>query len=212
MSDDTSLDGITPDAPATDPTGPAGGVFGVPNPVTPDPEAPVRAWTIEEVLSMARRPQKRARICLRADYQAEHDQILAELATLVDADGELIDDTNGERAVGESSNAGRAQELGDRLTEVRSKMAGAMWFPLFEGMSSDDLAVFNKAHMPKTGDDLTDYNTLLISACSIEPAMSVEHVKSLRQTLGSAAMRQLRETAQWVCMQGGVDVPKLPGA
>jgi hypothetical protein len=203
MSDQTLSD-TTPDA---DPTGSS--VFGNPN--GPAAAPPVRRMlSVEDVLQSVRLPEKHARICVRADLQAEHDEIVAELATLIDAHGELIED-DGERAVGEASSRDRAQELGDRLTAVRRKMGESMWLPRFRGLSTDELAVFNRQHYPKGENaDLTEYNTKLVAECSLDPKMSVDEVKALRKKLGSRAFVALVQTAVEVCTRGGVDVPKSP--
>lgn len=209
---DQSIGDTTPDQPAPsstmtpfgDPTGPS-------QPDRPAPDAPVRQWTIAEVLDRARRPEKRAKICLRADLQAEYDQTGAELAGLVDAQGRVIDDDD--RPAGVQSNAARAQQLSDRMVALRREMAAEMWYPLFRGLSSDDLVEFNKRHKPK-GDrpDMTEYNTLLIAECSVEPKLTVDDVRALRTTLGSAALGELATTANEVCSRGGVDFPQLPAA
>lgn len=209
MNHDTSLGDPTPDS-----APPAGGVFGAPNGTQPLDLGPIRQWTIEEILAEAKLPELRARICLRADLQERHDSILAELATLVDARGELIEDD--EATAGDVTNASRARALNDELQGVQREMAKSMWFPLFRGMASDDLAVFSKLHLPKDASDpnakvdMTTYNTLLVAECSVDPKLSVDDVKALRKKLGSRAMGELVKTATRVCTQGGVDVPKSP--
>jgi len=194
---------------APDTAPPAGGAFGDPNgPATPQAPVVVKQWTLAEVLDAAELPEKHARICVKANLQAEHDQIVAELMTLVDTRGEVIEDE--EAAAGEATNDSRAIELNDRLRRVSKEMAGSMWFPLFRGLCVDDLAVFNKQHIPK-GDspDLTEYNIRLVAECSVEP-WTVDDVKALRKKFGSAAMQELISTAHEVCVRGGVDVPKSP--
>jgi hypothetical protein len=171
-----------------------------------------QAWSVDQILAMARTPEKRARICLRADLQARHDQILAELRTLITAAGEIIEDP--ERSNGDVSNESRAIALNTELTQIQREMAASMWQPLFRGKTSDDMAVFNKAHFPKADGkgnvDLKEYYFLLISECSVEPKLSVDDVRKLKGTLGAAAYAELRDTAKDVCTEGGVDVPKSP--
>lgn len=216
MNDDQTLDGATPTTPAPTAATGTGTPFGNPagptqaEPDRPAPDAHVRQWTIAEVLDRARRPEKRAKVCLRADLQAEYDRCAYELAGLVDSQGRLIEDD--ERPAGVESNAARAQELSDRIASLRSEMAAEMWFPLFRGLSSDELIEFNKAHPIPKGDqpDMTEYNTALIAECSCDPKITVDDVRALRQTLGSAALGELSRTANEVCVRGGVDFPQLP--
>lgn len=213
MSTDQTLGDPTPDQPTPSPAPPAGMTpFGDPTGTPserPAPEATVRQWTLEQILDTAKRPRRRAKICLRADLQAEYDQCIYELSGLVDSQGRVIVDD--ERPVGEQSNAARAQALGDRMVALRQQMADFMWFPLFEGLDSDALQAFNGRHKPKgTSPDMTEYNTLLIAACSVEPKLSIDDVRALRKKLGSAAMGELTQTAHDVCAKGGVDFPQLP--
>lgn len=202
---DQSLAGPTPDQPADNT------VFGNPNGAEP-PRIEIpdhgRQMTVADILASARVPEKRASICVRADLQARYDEILAELGTLVNARGELLEDA--EASMGEQTAASKAIALNDELASVRKEMAGAMWRPLFRGMTSDDLAVFNKEHYPKKeGADLADYNNRLVAACSADPVMTVEDVAALRTKLNFKAIQQLVRTATAVCT-GDVDVPKLP--
>lgn len=202
MTDDQSLG---------DTTAPSGDTpFGNPNGARAVEPTPMRMLSVEDVLASARLPEKRARICLRADLQAEHDDIVAELATLVDAQGQLLEDDE-EASIGETSTRDRVIELNERLTGVRRKMSLSMWFPLFRGLDSTALAVFNKKNYPKgDGADLTEYNNLLIAECAVAPTMTVEEIKALRGKLGSKAIGSIVTTVHEVCLRGGVDIPKLP--
>lgn len=183
--------------------------FGNPNGTTPQP---LKQMTIDEVLATARRVEKVARISLRGDLQAEHDELVRELSGLVTADGELIEDP--EASMGEESAAVRAQELNQRLVELGREMAGAMWSVRFRAMSSDDWAVFTKAHFPEADKDgkrdLTDFNVKLVAATAIEPTLTEEQVRALGGKLGTSQIVNLANTAWNVCTKGGVDVPKSP--
>lgn len=200
MNDESLAHATTPAEPAT----PFGNPDGTP--------LPHRQLTIEEVLESARRIEKVARISLRGDLAAEHDEVVRELASLVDTNGELIADP--EASLDEQSTAARAQELNDRLTALGREMAGAMWSVRFRAMSSDEWAVFTKAHLPqpdKDGkQDLTEFNVKLIAATAIDPEISEDQVKALSAKLGSSQMVALANTAWSVCTKGGVDVPKSP--
>lgn len=195
-------------APSTAPSTEPATVFGNPN-GTPLPRQQV---TIEDVLASARRVEKVARISLRGDLQAEHDEVVRELASLISADGELIADP--EASVGDQGPVARAQELNDRLTALGREMAGAMWSVRFRAMSSDEWAVFTKAHFPEADKDgkrnLTDFNVKLIAATAIDPTMTEDQVRALGGKLGSSQIVKLADTAWDVCTKGGVDVPKSP--
>lgn len=176
-------------------------------PPLPEPINLVEQLTIDQILDMAKLPERRARICLRGDLQARYDQIVAELGQLVTPSGELISDP--ETSLGEQTTESRAQALADELESVRAEMAGAMVSFLFRGMSADDLAVFEKAHKPKDPKaDHTDYWVRLIAASSVEPEMTQASVQAFRKKFGANAFWELVTTARDVNMGGGVDVPK----
>lgn len=198
-----------PDATLGGDTEPTTSVFGDPNATTP----PIvrRQLTVEDVLESARRPEKYARVCLRADLQAEHDQLVAELATLVNAQGEIIADE--EASIGEATAEARAKQINERLKVLRAEMAESMWFVLFRGMAAEDYQVFDKKYRPKTKDaDFTEFHSRLVTETAIDPAIAYEQVVALRKKLGPRAMVELYNTAFAVCNTGGVDVPKLPAS
>lgn len=214
MSDQSLHDTSTEQTPPSGTMTPFGDPNGTIQAEAPVPTKPVRQWTIDEILSTAKVPERHARVCLRGDLEAEHTLILAELSTLVDAQGKVVDD-DPERAANQQSKAARAQELVDRDALVRAEMEQAMWYPLFRGLTSDELTEFNGKYLPKNDDaDLTEYHTLLIAECSVEsphgPKLSVEKVRQLRTKLGSKAVGSMAKAAREASTQGGVDFPRLP--
>lgn len=200
---DQSLGDSTPDqrpdpSPFMQPTAPA-----------IDLDAPGVQLTVAQILEMARFPEQRASICLRADLQARHDELVDELGALVYADGSLREDV--EASLGQATAKARAIEKSAELNAVADEMRKSMWRPLFRGISSDDLAVFNKEHYPqKQGAALTDYNNRLIARCMVEPEISLEEVQALRTKLSFKAFQSLIETVGKVNVGLGVDVPKSP--
>lgn len=182
------------------------------NPDGPAAAAPAGriAWTIDDILSRARTPERYAKVCLRGDLEARHEQLVRDLTPLIDAQGTVLDPDE-EASLGEGTNASRAQQLAADLATVREEMAQNMWFPLFRGMPSDAMAVFNEAHYPKKETaPLNDYNDRLIATCMVDPVVTVEQVRELRKKLGSRAMLELIKTATEVNTQGGVDIPFSP--
>lgn len=166
-----------------------------------------RTFTVEDVLAKAKLPERTAQVCLRPDLQADYDAALVELATLVNAQGEVLNDPDA--SLGDESRAARAQELGDIITGIRQKMAAHMWRVRFRGLASDDYSTFNRQHMPKgESPDLTDYNLLLIAATACEPEITYDQAKALNGKLGGRAMAELANTAWNVCNDGGLSVPK----
>lgn len=163
----------------------------------------------DELLSAARRVETVARIYLRGDLVADHAQIITELAGLIDANGEIIEDP--EASVGDVSKAARAQELADRARLVKVGMDASARWVRFRGMPSDEFAAFRKAHFPKgESPDVTAFNTRLIAETAVEPTLTIAQVEQMRKTLGTAQMTELANKAWEACATGGVDVPKSP--
>lgn len=179
--------------------------FGNPNGSTP---RPLRQMTIDEVLASATRTIKVARVCVRADLASRHEELVRELASLVDANGELLEDP--EASMGEQGAAARAQELNDQITALGREMAGATWTVRFQGMPDDEWPVWLKKHKPDDDAKMQQFYNELIAAVAIEPKLSVEQVAELRKKFGFAQMAELTTKAWQACTSGGVDIPKLP--
>lgn len=186
---------------------------GAPVPEVVDPVLPEidgTAWSVEDVLSMARLPEKTATLCLRSDLQGEFDALMAEFSTLVSPTGEVLD-ADEESSAGEESKEGRATFLAKRLEDLRREMHEATWSVTFRAKSSDDWATFQRLHKPKKDtDNHTDYYNRLIATTAVKPEISMEQVVKLRQALPPAAILMMVRTALVACTSSGVDVPKLP--
>lgn len=178
------------------------------------PEAPDTAMrgpglplSIDDILASARRVERVATICLRADLVAEYEDALAELAGLVNDKGELVVDP--EATVGEKSAAARAQELDSHIGGLRTQMREAAWSVRFRAMDSDAWSVFTKQYLPKGDDaDVTDFENRLVAAVAIEPTLTIRDVAKLRKALAPAQITKLVNTAWGACTTGGIDIPK----
>lgn len=179
----------------------------------PEPTA-ANMLTIDELLEDARLPEDYARICLRADLEAEHNRLILELGAMISSDGELLEDD--ETSLGEETTKLRAQEKADRLEEVRKQMAASTRYVLFRGLSSDDLKILRRRILPTKGEpndaQIAAFHDALVAECAINPQISEAQMRTFRGKLGDRAIQTLIETANKVCVTGGVNVPKLPAA
>lgn len=165
-----------------------------------------RNFTIEDVLAMAKLPELVATVCIRPDLQADYDATLTELATLVDPTGQLLEDPDA--SLGGQSKAGRAEELNDRLEEIRLEMAGHLWRVRFRGMTSEDFSVFNKRFPNREGAQAQEYSLQLVAATAIDPPISYDQAQRLNAKLGARIMTELVNAAWKVCNEGGISIPK----
>lgn len=191
-----------------------------PSLVDETPDTPVKApgladaavetiLSLDEVLSSARLVERKAKICLRADLEAEYQDLMSELATLVDDEGNVVadDETLADQKVA------RAQELQRLLEENRKVRAQHVRVVRFRAMPSDEWEAFEKAH--RQGGDSSnpvknpaEYERKIIARCAIEPTLTEEQVKDLKGKLGPAQMDHLFSKAYEACRTGGLDVPK----
>lgn len=160
---------------------------------------------VDEIMTQARLVERTARICLRGDLQAELDDIMDELANLVDADGNIL--SEGDQALADQS---RANELLERRHNVLADMAGAMRTIRFRAMPDDTWRAWEKAHQDASGQykDVDEANADLIATTAIAPKLTLEQVKQMRSKLGPTQIGTLANKAFEACTSGGVDVPK----
>lgn len=210
---DRALDDPTPGAqPAAHGDTPFGNPGGPVANGTPKPQ--LQYLSLDEVLASAKRHRTVAHICMRADLQAEFDDVVAELATLVDDRGRLLP-RDPEASLSDAELGEKAQELSDRSVEIRRQMNAAMRRVEFEGMPEDKWRPWYDKHYPKNAridgeQDLTDFNNKLIAEVAVTPTFTVEDVIKLRSVLGAPQMAELANKAWIACTRGGVDIPKSP--
>lgn len=168
---------------------------------------PTTQWTVQEILEEARTPETTARFCLRADLQAEHDQLVADLATMIDAKGKLIEDEDA--SLGSASTA-RAKVA--RLNEVQALMRSSMRAIRFRGMPSDELTVFEKKWLPedRKPQEMKLFNFRLAAATAIAPELTLDELQKLTTRLGAPAIIEIVRAARAASYAGGVDLPKSP--
>lgn len=176
----------------------------------------VKQLSLDEVLTSAKRHRTIANICMRADLQAEYDQLVAELATMVDREGRLL--ATAEEALGETGASARAQEIDLRMKQLRREMNESMRSVEFEGMPEDKWRPWYNEHFPHRSvkaaaskgeePDISAFNNLLIAETAVAPTLTVEDVVKLRSTLGAPQMAALANKAWAACTTGGVDIPK----
>jgi hypothetical protein len=189
--------------------------FGNPNGVAVKTPT-IKYLSLDEVLTSAKRTRTIAHICMRADLQAEYDDLVAELATLVDHEGRLL--ATAEEALGEEGGAARAQEIDQRMRQLRLEMNQAMRQVEFEGMPEDKWRPWYNTNFPhqrvKTArssgqePDISDFNNKLIAETAVSPTFTEQDVAKLRTVLTTPQMSLLANKAWAACTTGGVDVPK----
>lgn len=203
MSGQTSDQASSSTSPETPDVESSPGGSGLPAAFTPKQVENV--LTLDLIMNSARRVRRVARVCLRADLEADYLDAANELGDLVDSEGNLI-------AEGSLADGARAAELRDRIKTLREQMAAETYAVEFEAMNDDDYEAFNAVHRDSKGavKDPVKWRNELIAACAVNPRLSVGDVEKMRAQLSAPQMQELANEALSACASGGVDVPKLP--
>lgn len=167
--------------------------------------------TLDEILSAATTVTRTVRLCMRPDLAAEYEGILKELRTLVDGEGNPIND-DGDEAL---NSASRATELQARGLELLPQIRAAEVPFRFDAMPPDEWDAFEKTHRTGSDNHLKDekaYEEQLIAKCAVAPAIDVPGVRKLRahKSFNKARINTLFNAAYFVNTADGIDVPKSP--
>lgn len=201
---DQSLTGDTHDQPQQPASTPFGNPDGPAVPRSPQLET---VLSLDEIMSSARLAERKAKICMRSDLEAEYLEALEQLGALVDDRGNVVSD--GEQALTDQS---RAIELNDTLRRLQDEMADAMRVVRFRAMPTDAWDAWSRSHHDEQGKvkDVDAFNEQIIAKTAIAPTLTVDQVRQLRSKISPVQFAELANTAYYACTTGGVDVPKSP--
>lgn len=166
--------------------------------------------TLDRLMASARLVQRKAVICLRGDLEAEYDDLMSELASLVDEDGNVVasDESLADQKVL------RAHELQRLIEANREARRAESYVVLFEAMPSDEWSEFEIEHREDKGRGAAkngrDYERKLIARCSLDPKLTEADVDRMRTKLSAPQIDRLFTAAYSACTTGGLDVPKSP--
>lgn len=158
---------------------------------------------IDDIIASARLPEKTVALCLRGDLQAEWEELERELRAV-------------QGMAEEESLAGdpKARELAERMEAIAQEMADHQVTFRFRALGKkaySDLMMEHRASEEKKdesvdGLDWSTFPTALISACAIDPKMSVAKAGKLSETLTDRQWDDLFATAM-ACNRAEVSVP-----
>jgi hypothetical protein len=180
---------------------------------SPEDHAAVKAQIenildLDAILSSARRVERTAFINTRADLEDRYNQVIDELAALVDEDGNIVSEGDSSLADG-----AKAEELREEADDLRAQMKAATKTVRFRAMDSDAWEAFESTHRHKGSREIKDERTYvnqIIADCAIAPTLTVDDVVKLRKQLGHPQITTLFNEAYWANTTGGLDVPKSP--
>lgn len=165
--------------------------------------------TLDKVMESSRLVERKAVICLRGDLETEYEDLMRELASLVDEEGNVVGSSEGSL---DDQRAQRAEELQDLLEQNRAARAAESYVVKFQAMPADEWAEFEQANRDDKGrgpaKSPREYERKIIARCSVEPKLAERDVDQLRSKLSSPQMNALFAAAYSACTTGGLDVPK----
>lgn len=165
---------------------------------------------LDTILSSARLIERYEEVCVRGDLVREHDDVIRELSRLVDLDGNLVSEDDGDASLADGA---KVEQLQQRAEELREEMKPATLGILFRAMASDEWEAFDKSHKNGSGNykDRPRFEHELIAKCAVRPEMTPADVAGkLRKNLSQGQFVKLFNAAFYVNVQDGLDVPKLP--
>lgn len=165
--------------------------------------------TLDKVMESSRLVERKASICLRGDLETEYEDLMRELASLVDEEGNVVG--TGEESLNDQR-AQRALELQELLEANRAARAAESYVVKFQAMPADEWAEFEQANRDDKGRGAAknprEYERKIIARCSVEPKLAEADVDTLRGKLSAPQMNALFAAAYSACTTGGLDVPK----
>jgi hypothetical protein len=209
MSDEERA--LTDETPEASPASPA---TAPPTPA-PLPEPPAVS-IIDTILQLddylsgdVRRAEKTARFCSKPWLEADIDQLVFELDSLTDSQGNAL--PAGEVAVGEQVRT--AEQVAVEIQTLQAEYGAAFVSVRMGQLPSDKWQEFRttwRTVMDKGAPYPNEFYDALIGVSAKTPAISAEQSAKLRTVLGDPQMDVLANAAWEVNTNSGVSIPKSP--
>lgn len=173
-------------------------------------------FTLDAYLaSDVRRAEKTARFCTNPGIEAQMEDLVAELDTLVDPQGRPKPSVDASMADGGRS----ALSVSDEIEALEADYAKAMASVRLKAMDEDDWTAFQARHKTALSEmppyPAAFYEDLILRSDPMitmpggkAEKVSAEQLQRLRKVLGHAAFNEISQAAWTVNTSSGVSVPK----
>jgi hypothetical protein len=154
--------------------------------------------TIEDVLGAIKVPVRAVQICLDADLQAEHDELIARLEVLR------------RETVATMGGSSESKEVADRIRELEAEMRESEVTFKFRGLTKNALKKLRERFPAPEGSnlvwDVTEGAHALLAASAVEPTMSEDQAKQLLDQVSEGHADRMVGAA-WLASTGSTQVP-----
>lgn len=211
MPEERSLGGDVT-APPVPPAPAAEHPLGTPNSVPEPPPVSIidTILNLDELLSSdVRRAEKTARFCTKPWLEADIEELIYELDSLTDAQGNPLPVP--EAAIGEQQRT--AHVVAVEIQTLQAEYGAAFVSVRMGQLPSDDWQAFRtkwRAALDKGSPYPDDFYNELIEASALRPAITAAQAAQLRSKLGDPQMDALAKAAWDVNTESGVSIPKSP--
>jgi hypothetical protein len=163
----------------------------------------------DDILKTAKLPEDSVEICLRGDLQRRHEDLERELEEASEADKQGSSLADG----------GKARKVAEEIQRVEREMREHTHPFAFRALPGRQYREMVQEHKPREGDNfdalfganMNTWPAALISACCIDPVMTLEQVEELLDVLTDGQRERLFLCAAQL-NRDLVDVPKSVAA
>lgn len=151
--------------------------------------------------------ERTARFSIKPDLEAKIEDLNAELAGKLDAQGRPRTDID--QALGDGARSADAVSLD--IEEVTAEYQASMRSVRMRQIDTDEWTEFLAAHKKALAEGVpypSDFYEDLIVRTAVAPPFTADQVKQLRKRVGQAQFQELCSTAWNVNTESGVSVPK----
>lgn len=155
------------------------------------------SFTVEDLISEAKLPERAVSVCMRGDLAREHDALVAELEALSD-DESLAGASEDAVALAEQIRVVEEEMAASERTIVVRAMGRRKFKELLDAHPAKDAQAgqFNPDTFPRE----------LLAACAVEPRMTPTDADRLFDVLSTGQVEELFAAA-WFVNQGATRVP-----
>lgn len=167
---------------------------------------------LDQILSAARSVERTVYICLNGPLLAEYGEVIAQLADVLDADGNVVGDEEDQDSFLGLVN--QAKQLATRERTLHKQIVRERVPFRFRALPSDEWEQLLKTHRDNQGNvkDQSKLEDAVIARSAASPSIDAAGMTRLRGAVNQAQLVALWNGAWYVNTRDGVDIPFSPNS